>query len=230
MYSSRKTVKHMGKDLEGNGLGKGFRQKADGRFEARVYIPGVKNPYCLYDRKLSTLKKKTREFKKKKAPLAERYNPQINVSVWYEEWMRLYIIPVNKNTTIQNYVNGFERMREYIGYVKLSDATPSTISCVIDSLLTEGYARTTVLQALSILRQLFQHAFNRGLVPTNPCDTIRFSKDRPGKIPDDDKKCISPQDLERFWEVCQRRRYYEPFCNTFSYGNADRGSLCARME
>ena len=66
------------------------------RFEARVYIPGVKNPYCLYDRKLSTLKKKTREFKEKKAPLAERYNPQINVSVWYEEWMRLYIIPVNK--------------------------------------------------------------------------------------------------------------------------------------
>lgn len=230
MYSSRKTVKHMGKDLEGNDLGKGFRQKADGRFEARVYIPGVKNSYCLYDRKLSTLKKKTREFKEKKAPLAERYNPQINVSVWYEEWMRLYIIPVNKNTTIQNYVNGFERMREYIGYVKLIDATPSTISFVIDSLLKEGYARTTVLQALSILRQLFQHAFNRGLVPTNPCDTIRFSKDRPGKIPDDDKKCISPQDLERFWEVCQRRRYYEPFCNTFSYGNADRGSLCARME
>lgn len=75
MYSSRKTVKHMGKDLEGNGLGKGFRQKADGRFEARVYISGVKNPYCLYDRKLSTLKKKTREFKKKKAPLAERYSP-----------------------------------------------------------------------------------------------------------------------------------------------------------
>lgn len=67
-------MKHMGKDLEGNGLEKGFRQKADGRFEARVYIPGVKNPYCHYDRKLSTLKKKTREFKKKKAPLVERYN------------------------------------------------------------------------------------------------------------------------------------------------------------
>lgn len=56
----------MGKDLEGNGLGKGFRQKADGRFEARVYIPGVKNPYCLYDRKLSTLKKKQESLRKRK--------------------------------------------------------------------------------------------------------------------------------------------------------------------
>ena len=106
------------------------------------------------------------------------------------------------------------------------DATPSTISFVIDSLLKEGYARTTVLQALSILRQLFQHAFNRGLVPTNPCDTIRFSKDRPGKIPDDDKKCISPQDLERFWEVCQRRRYMNLFVILFHTGMRI-GEACA---
>ncbi|MCC2238335.1 tyrosine-type recombinase/integrase [Fusicatenibacter sp. CLA-AA-H213] len=217
----------MGRDLQGKELGRGIRQRSDGRYEARVYTKGVKKPVCFYDQKLPSLKKKVKDFKKNKAPLAQRYNPQISVANWFDEWMHLYVVPENKTKTVENYVNGFERIREYIGYIKLIDVTPSTISYVLDALLKEGYARTTVQQSLSVMRQFFKSAFNGGLISTNPCVNIRFSIKSPDDIPtEDDDKCISDYDIQRFLKVCQRRRYYELFFILFHTGMRV-GELCA---
>lgn len=70
--------------------------------------------------------------------------------------MLLYVVHSVKATTLSNYVNGFERVREYIGYMKLIEVRPTHILDMIKGLEKEGYARTTVIQSLSVIRLLFK--------------------------------------------------------------------------
>lgn len=42
---------------------------------------------------------------------------------WFDEWMKLYNIGRLKNTTINGYVDGFERITDYIGSVRLESLT-----------------------------------------------------------------------------------------------------------
>lgn len=44
---------------------------------------------------------------------------------WFDEWMKLYNIGRLKNTTINGYVDGFERITDYIGSVRLESLTPA---------------------------------------------------------------------------------------------------------
>lgn len=47
----------MGKGLNGKELGKGIRQRKDGRYETRIYNPGTPKYVSLYDTNLQRLKK-----------------------------------------------------------------------------------------------------------------------------------------------------------------------------
>ncbi len=47
----------MGKGLNGKELGKGIRQRKDGRYETRIYNPGTQKYVSLYDTNLQRLKK-----------------------------------------------------------------------------------------------------------------------------------------------------------------------------
>lgn len=198
----------MGKDLNGKELGKGLRQRPDGRYELRIYVKGIKKPTYFYSFSISELKKKKKEFITTKAPLSQRYNIQLTVSKWNDEWMSLYVVASKKNTTIENYVNGFERVREYIGYKKLIDVTPSDISYALDSLREEGYARTTIIQSLAVLRIMFQQAFKGGLIPRDPCYDIKMPAQEPGEMPEE-KEIISSYDAYRFLYACRDKRYFE---------------------
>ena len=61
-----------------------------------------------------------------------------------------------KATTLSNYVNGFERVREYIGYMRLIEVRPTHILDMIKGLEEEGYARTTVNTIIKCSPSAFQ--------------------------------------------------------------------------
>ena len=90
-----------------------------------------------------------------------------------------------KATTLSNYVNGFERVREYIGYMRLIEVRPTHILDMIKGLEEEGYARTTVIQSLSVVRQLFKKAYGGKMIPIDPVADIKLPKEEPGEIPDE---------------------------------------------
>ena len=48
----------MGKDLNGKELGRGIRQRKEGRYMGRIHIKGSKKEITLYDRNLKVLKNK----------------------------------------------------------------------------------------------------------------------------------------------------------------------------
>ena len=102
------------------------------------------------------------------------YDLSITVSQWYNKWMELYVIHSKKNTTINNYVNGYERIREYIGYFKMIEVKPDNILSVIKSLQNEGYKRATIVHSLTILKLMFQKAFDSKMIPSNPVQDIKL--------------------------------------------------------
>ena len=102
----------MGKGINGKELGKGIRQRKDGRYETRIYNQGTGKYVSLYATNLQKLKNTRSAYLEDKSYGIAGYDLSITVSQWYNKWMELYVIHSKKNTTINNYVNGYERIRE----------------------------------------------------------------------------------------------------------------------
>ena len=195
----------MGKNLKGKELGKGLYQRKDGRYEARIFVRGTGKTFSIYGTNLQHLKKERNAYLANVSPGIAGYDPRISVSKWYEKWMLIYVVHSVKATTLSNYVNGFERVREYIGYMRLIEVRPTHILDMIKGLEEEGYARTTVIQSLSVVRQLFKKAYGGKMIPIDPVADIKLPKEEPGEIPDEkimqeqeDEKCLSIYDTHRF--------------------------------
>ena len=81
----------MGKDLKGKELGKGVRQRKDGRYEARAIVDGIKISViksnlrdCLID---------FRNAKQRAANNMDYKRSNITLNEWFEEWFETYKKP-----------------------------------------------------------------------------------------------------------------------------------------
>ena len=106
----------MGKDSNGKELGAGIYQRKDGRYEARIRIKGQKKPYSIYDTNLRKLKQKKKQFLLLMANRDLNLSFTLTVSQWFEIYLKNYARPKLKTQTLNNYVTGFERVEDYIGY------------------------------------------------------------------------------------------------------------------
>lgn len=204
----------MGKGINGKKLGKGIRQRKDGRYETRIYNQGTRKYVSLYATNLQKLKKTRSAYLEGKSYGIAGCDLSITVSQWYNKWMELYVIHSKKNTTINNYVNGYERIREYIGYFKMIEVKPDNILSVIKSLRNEGYKRATIVHSLTILKLMFQKAFDSKMIPSNPVQDIKLpARDYApaSNNVEKDLQCISVTQSETFFKACKDTRYYELF-------------------
>lgn len=204
----------MGKSLKGKELGSGLSQRKDGRYQAKYYIPGSPKPKYLYDRNLAKLKKK-RDLEKAKYILG--YNDKAKkykVSEWFDVWMKLYKIGRIKANTVRGYVDGFERGADFIGAVRLDCLTPSHIYNMVEGMQNDGYAESSVVHTLSIVKQLLQSAVDNQMIPMNPCKGIAIEKSEKvtvDPILEDESKILQPEEIKTFLDAAKNTRYYELF-------------------
>lgn len=95
----------MGKNLKGKEIGKGIRQRKDGRNEARITIKGSGfiPPFSIYGTNLQQVKKQRNMYLAEVLPGIPGFDSSMSVSKWYEKWMELYKVRNLKATTIRNY-------------------------------------------------------------------------------------------------------------------------------
>ena len=204
----------MGKSLKGKELGSGLSQRKDGRYQAKYYIPGSPKPKYLYDRNLAKLKKK-RDLEKAKYILG--YNDKAKkykVSEWFDVWMKLYKIGRIKANTVRGYVDGFERGADFIGSVRLDCLTPSHIYNMVEGMQSDGYAESSVVHTLSIVKQLLQSAVDNQMIPMNPCKGIAIEKSEKvtvDPILENESKILQPEEIKTFLDAAKNTRYYELF-------------------
>ena len=91
-------------NLKGKEIGKGIRQRKDGRYEARITIKGSgKPPFSIYGTNLQQVRKQRSMYLAEVLPGVPGFDSSMSVSKWYEKWMELYKVRNLKATTIRNY-------------------------------------------------------------------------------------------------------------------------------
>ena len=160
----------MGKNLKGEELGKGFSQRPDGRYEARVVINGQK--IDIYNTNLKLLKK---EFEEQKAILERATSNDFDIDVtlneWYSKWFENYkkasLKSTNQNAYNRKFVNNYGSK---IGFVKLTELTQLNVQKATKSLIEDDKRSARyVSDGLGVLKQCLDCAVANKIIDSNPC-------------------------------------------------------------
>ena len=163
----------MGKNLKGKELGKGIRQRKDGRYEARAVVEGINISIIK-----SSLKECLEEFKEAKKMASNNMDmKRVNITLneWFEEWFEQYKKPYIKETSIyplrSKYYNIFGNT---LGDKKVAEINNIDIQSVINSMRDNGRAASSMRTALSIIRECLESAKNNRIIQVNPCIDIKI--------------------------------------------------------
>lgn len=159
--------KNMGKDLKGKDIGKGYSQRKDGYYIARIQCDG-QVAVCELDKNLTKLKKTVREKMEEYEINSGRSN--MTVTEWFEEWFDTYKVPLVKPQSVSPMKRKvYSTFLPYIGGLKLREIRSIDLQRAINSLLDEDkYARSSISEALGRLRDCFASAVNNRMMTTNP--------------------------------------------------------------
>ena len=198
----------MGKNLKGKELGKGIRQRKDGRYEARAVVEGVNISIIK-----SSLKECLEEFKEAKKMASNNMDmKRINITLneWFEEWFEQYKKPYIKETSIyplrSKYYNIFGNT---LGDKKVTEINNIDIQSVINSMRDNGRAASSMRTALSTIRECLESAKNNRIIQVNPCFDIKVYWENKTTL----RRFLSKEEQELFLNKSKNNGdwYYEMF-------------------
>ncbi|WP_308698861.1 site-specific integrase [uncultured Thomasclavelia sp.] len=197
----------MGKDLKGRELGKGFRQKRNGSYEARTIINGKGINLC--NTNLQTLK---REFNNLKKTLFNNVvsknsetNDELTLDEWFDIWFNDYKIHTIKKTSINNINQKYKKFGNILGKRKLSSIKNYELQKVVSDLIDNGRTSKYVKDIVSTITSIFEMAQNNNLIQVNPASMLY--------VPVIDKvkeyRILELDEEKAFLEVAKNRWSYE---------------------
>ncbi len=198
----------MGKNLKGKELGKGIRQRKDGRYEARAVVEGINISIIK-----SSLKECLEEFKEAKKIASNNINmKRINITLneWFEEWFEQYKKPYIKETSIyplrSKYYNIFGNT---LGDKKVININNIDIQSVINSMRDNGRAASSMRTALSTIRECLESAKNNRIIQINPCFDIKVYWENKTTL----RRFLSKEEQDLFLSKSKNNSdwYYEMF-------------------
>lgn len=198
----------MGKDLKGKELGKGLKQRKDGRYEARAVINGV--TIDIYHTSLTQLKKDFEIEKVRVLREEKNIRPNVTLAEWYDEWFERNKSPQLKsvisrktyNRKIKNtyYAILGEKRLEHISQINIQDAT--------NELSERGYKERSIKEALGILRECLDIAVANKLIQNNPCVSIAI-KDNNEAVAE--RRVLAKWEQDLFLEEIKNEYYNEAY-------------------
>lgn len=204
----------MGKDLKGKDLGKGFSQRKDGRYEARIVIKGIK--IDMYDMSLSKLKK---EFELAKAEVLKEergINPNATLNEWYKEWFEKCKSPTLKSESSRKTYDRKARNTfiSLLGDKRMSDITQLNIQTATHELTNKGYTERTIKEALGVLRECMEIAIVNKIINANPCVGIKVVNANTQK----ERRVLTHEEQKMFLNEVRGTYYYEAYAILLSTG------------
>lgn len=193
----------MGKDLKGNYIGKGYRQRPDGRYEARAKIQN--ESVCLYDMDLYRLKQ---TFTAKLEEI-NRKREIITLNDWFDCWFRdCKADQLKGEVSRKTYKTKMKNTYCFIlGDKPLKEITQMDIQKATNEIANRGYVQRTIGEAYSILRECFEVAVANDLVKCSPCVGIKI---RDANIYAERRVMTIPEQ-ERFLSYAFNTMYYEVY-------------------
>lgn len=122
----------MGKSLQGKELGKGITQRKDGRYQAR-FVNRFGKRQTIYANKLSEITKRLRDEQYEDKKLLNVINPSLTLNEWYDTWINVCKKHC-RNTTIRTYNIQYNRLRDSIGWRKITSLNLVTLQKAFNEL------------------------------------------------------------------------------------------------
>lgn len=211
----------MGKDLKGKELGKGIRQRKDGRYSGR-YVDRFGKRRELYDSSLSELKRKLNTVVYDDKMGHSVVENSLTVSNWFKSWMEIHKYNVIRNNTKMYYTSVYTKHIEPIlGKKKLKDVTQLQIKSLLKDLDKAGYQYETQNKVRIMLLDMFDKAMIDNFVLRNPCKGIRLVRDEKKDI-----RVFTREEQNEFFECCKGTFYDNLFVVAVATG-LRQGELCA---
>ena len=203
----------MARDLKGIELGKGIRQRGDGRYEARATVKGI--IINLYNFDLKELKKDFKDAKEKADSNVDVMRQTITLSEWFEEWFETYKVPTIKSTSIYPMKSKFQNtFGVQIGEMKVADIRNIDIQEVINKMKNDGRATSSMRDALGRVRDCLQSAKHNRIISENPCFEITI----PWENKQVRRRFLSQEEQDIFLREVEFNWYKEMFYIIFLTG------------
>jgi integrase len=182
-------------------LGKGIRQRKDGRYEARATINGI--IINLYNFDLKQLKKDFEEAKEQATKSVDVKRQNITLNEWFEEWFTKYKVPNIKSTSVFPMRSKFQNtFGAQIGEMKVVDIRNIDIQEVINKMQEEGRAASSMMDALGRVRDCLESAKHNRIITENPCFEINVpweNKQVLRRFLTHEEQCIYLREVEFNW-------------------------------
>ena len=158
-----------------------IRQRADGRWEGRFILAyeadGTPIRRSLYASSRKELQEKLKDVLQK-VQNDEYIPPQsLTVADWLHEWLNEYCLPFKKHSTCTGYESTIVwHIVPYIGKRQLQDLRTEHVQLVINALVKEHKASSTVRKAYAIMKMACEQAVTNGIILRNPVVKIILPK------------------------------------------------------
>lgn len=166
----------MGKDLKGRELGAGIRQRKDGTYEGR-YIGVDGKRKSLYGKKISDVRRRVNDARYEIEHGIFSKNPELTVNQWFELWIETYKEGKVAESTIGVYRYTFKHISKVIGYMKLIDVKTIHLQKVINKMVEEGYAYSSITLTRVTMHALFEQAVYDDYIIKNPSCAVKLPQD-----------------------------------------------------
>lgn len=191
----------MGKSLKGKEIGKGISQRKDGLYQAR-FINRFGRRQTIYAKTLHEITKKLRD---------EQYQDerQLNVvdsNVTLDEWFDIWIDTCKKNcrdTTKRTYNIQYNRLREELGWRKLTNLNKVIVQNAFNNLKTDASRR----DCKALLVDMLNCALESDLLNKNVALSVNTRIDNEEKA---EKRVLTESETELLLENSKDGRLY-PF-------------------
>ena len=213
----------MGKDLKGKELGKGVRQNKNGKYEAR-YIDRFGNRKSIYSTSKVEIRDKLQKALKENLE-NESVKKRMTVNQWYDEWMRVYKIPVIRPNTKRHYEHIFiAHILPRLGNMYLDEVRQIHVKNLINMLNKRGYQWETQNKVRILLLDMFNVAIENEYDLRNPAKGVRLAKNKPN-----DRTVLSAEQQMDFFECSAGTFYNNLFIVAVNTGLRP-GEICSLEE
>lgn len=200
----------MGTSLNGKELGQGITQRKDGRYQAR-FTDRFGKRQTLYGKTLSEIRQKLRKEQYEDEKKLNVVSSDMTLDEWYEMW-RSTCKKNCRDTTSDNYANAYNRIRESLGWRKMSSINLIIMQQAFNELKTDCSRKDT----RKVLIDIYNKAIDADIILKNipmQVNPIVANDHNP-----EEPRVLTLEETEWFLEEAEHYRYYNPFCFALETG------------
>lgn len=199
----------MGKSIKGKELGKGISQRKDGLYQAR-FVNRFGKRQTIYAKTYTEITKKLRNHQYEDEKRLNVADTKMTVDEWYEIWLSVCKKHC-RDTTKRTYAIQYNRLKDSLGWRKLSSLNPLIIQEAFNNLESDSSRRS----CKALLVDILNRAIESELLHKNAAINIRTHIDNKEKT---EKYVLTTQEIATIYQSSKNSQLYPIFVLALNTG------------